>query len=62
VVGCLAKGMANSQIAKELSVSIHSVFSHVRNMLGNCKWQTAARRLRFMCSKIFGHYCDASVH
>jgi len=62
VVGCLAQGMANSQIAKELSVSIRSVFSHVRNMLGNCKWQIAARRLRFMRSKIIGHYCDASVH
>ena len=33
VLGCLAQGMANSQIAKELSVSIRTVSSHVRNIL-----------------------------
>ena len=33
VLGCLAQGMANSQIARELSVSIRTVSSHVRNIL-----------------------------
>jgi NarL family two-component system response regulator LiaR len=33
VLGCLAQGMSNSQIARELSVSIRTVSSHVRNIL-----------------------------
>jgi two-component system, NarL family, response regulator LiaR len=33
VLVCLAQGMANSLIAKELSVSIRTVSSHVRNIL-----------------------------
>jgi DNA-binding NarL/FixJ family response regulator len=33
VLGCLAQGMANSLIAKDLSVSIRTVSSHVRNIL-----------------------------
>jgi two-component system, NarL family, response regulator LiaR len=33
VLGCLAQGMANSQIANELSVSVRTVSAHVRNIL-----------------------------
>lgn len=33
VLGCLAQGMANSQIANELSVSVRTVTTHVRNIL-----------------------------
>jgi two-component system, NarL family, response regulator LiaR len=33
VLGCMAQGMSNRQIAQELSVSIRTVSSHVRNIL-----------------------------
>jgi len=33
VLGCLAQGMANSQIANELSVSVRTVSAHIRNIL-----------------------------
>ena len=33
VLGCLAQGMANRQIANELSVSVRTVSTHVRNIL-----------------------------
>ncbi len=33
VLGCLAQGMANRQIADELSVSVRTVSTHVRNIL-----------------------------
>jgi NarL family two-component system response regulator LiaR len=33
VLGCLAQGMANRQIAQKLSVSVRTVSSHVRNIL-----------------------------
>ena len=33
VLGCLAQGMANSQIATELTISIRTVSTHVRNIL-----------------------------
>ena len=33
VLGCLTRGMANQQIANELSVSVRTVTTHVRNIL-----------------------------
>jgi len=33
VLGCLTQGMANQQIANELSVSVRTVTTHVRNIL-----------------------------
>jgi two-component system, NarL family, response regulator LiaR len=33
VLGCLAQGMANQQIAMELSISVRTVSTHVRNIL-----------------------------
>jgi len=33
VLGCLTQGMANQQIARQLSISVRTVSTHVRNIL-----------------------------